>query len=388
MAPVALAFAVLRLTGSAGDLGLVLAAHSIPQVICLLVGGVAADRFGRHRMLIVCSVVAGAGQLTVAIMLGSGHAAIWQIAALEAVNGAAEAFLLPAARGAIPQTVPFGWRQQATALTGLAEHLAMAIGAAVGGVVVAAFGPSWAIATDALSFFAAAGCFARLRLGPVVRTVTSSALADLLEGWRVFRKCRWLWVFSVESALWMFATSGSFQVLGPLISRDHFGGARAWGLIVAAKAAGTIAGGFVGLWIRPRRPLLTATWVSTLYALVFVLLAVTAPLPAIAVASFIGGLGLEVYSVQFETTVQQHVPGTALSRVLACDAFLSFAFMPLGQAAASPLAHVFGTTAVIGTTAVLLVVSAIVVLMVRDVRTVVRPEPPAQARVAPAGERA
>ena len=46
--PVALAFAVLDLTGSASDLGLVLAAHTVPLVAFLLVGGVWADRLPRQ----------------------------------------------------------------------------------------------------------------------------------------------------------------------------------------------------------------------------------------------------------------------------------------------------------------------------------------------------
>jgi hypothetical protein len=55
IAPVAIAFAVLDLTGSAAALGLVLAARSIPEVVFLLVGGVIADRFDRARILVVAT---------------------------------------------------------------------------------------------------------------------------------------------------------------------------------------------------------------------------------------------------------------------------------------------------------------------------------------------
>ena len=59
MAPVALAFAVLDLTGSKTDLGLVLAARSIPQIVFLLVGGVWADRLSRHRVMVASNVLSG-----------------------------------------------------------------------------------------------------------------------------------------------------------------------------------------------------------------------------------------------------------------------------------------------------------------------------------------
>ena len=58
-ANVALAFAVLDLTGSKADLGFVLAARTIPQVLFLLVGGIWADRLPRHRVMVVSNVVAG-----------------------------------------------------------------------------------------------------------------------------------------------------------------------------------------------------------------------------------------------------------------------------------------------------------------------------------------
>src|SRR4051812_28072477 len=89
MAPVALAFAVLDLTGSAGDLGLVLAARSIPTVGLLLLGGVWADRLPRHVILVLFSLVAAVSQGIAAGLLLTGTAHIWWLALLQAVNGMA-----------------------------------------------------------------------------------------------------------------------------------------------------------------------------------------------------------------------------------------------------------------------------------------------------------
>ena len=81
-ATVALAFAVLDLTGSKADLGYVLAARSVPTLVFLLVGGIWSDRLPRHRVMVVSNVVSGASQAAIAILLFSGHAQIWQLAAL------------------------------------------------------------------------------------------------------------------------------------------------------------------------------------------------------------------------------------------------------------------------------------------------------------------
>ena len=72
----------------------------------LLVGGIWSDRLPRHRVMVVSNVVSGASQAAIAILLFSGHAQIWQVAALTAVAGASSAFFFPASSGIVPQTVP------------------------------------------------------------------------------------------------------------------------------------------------------------------------------------------------------------------------------------------------------------------------------------------
>jgi MFS family permease len=105
-ANVALAFAVLDLTGSKADLGLVLAARTVPQVVFLLVGGIWADRLPRHRVMAGSNVVVGLSEGVIAVLLLTGRAEVWQLAALGAINGLSAAFFFPAATGIVPQTVP------------------------------------------------------------------------------------------------------------------------------------------------------------------------------------------------------------------------------------------------------------------------------------------
>src|SRR3954447_15907410 len=90
--PVALAFAVLDLTDSATDLGLVLAARTLPMIGCLLAGGVVADRFSRRRVMIAADLVRFVSQAALGILLVTGSAELWQLAALQAVLGAASGF--------------------------------------------------------------------------------------------------------------------------------------------------------------------------------------------------------------------------------------------------------------------------------------------------------
>src|SRR6201986_2799028 len=87
--PVALAFAVLDLTGSATDLGIVLGAGTLTLVGSLLFGGVVADRVSRRTVMIGADLVRLLGQAAIGALLVTGHAGVPAMAASQALLGAA-----------------------------------------------------------------------------------------------------------------------------------------------------------------------------------------------------------------------------------------------------------------------------------------------------------
>jgi len=76
---------------------------------------VISDRLPRHRVMVASNLASGASQAVVAVLLLSGRATIWELAALAAINGSASAFFFPASTGIVPQTVPIPMLQQANA---------------------------------------------------------------------------------------------------------------------------------------------------------------------------------------------------------------------------------------------------------------------------------
>src|SRR5919106_3754951 len=102
MVGVALAFAVLDLTGSASDLGIVLAARTVPLVLFLLAGGVWADRLPRRALMVTTDLIRFAAHGLMAALLIAGEPAVWMLAALAAMAGAASAFFNPAITGIMP----------------------------------------------------------------------------------------------------------------------------------------------------------------------------------------------------------------------------------------------------------------------------------------------
>lgn len=105
MVTVALAFAVLHITGSTVALGEVIAARVAATLVFLLVGGVTGDRLPRVVVIQTCHVISALTQGLAAYLVISGRATVPTILALEAINGAVTAFTMPALIGMVPQLV-------------------------------------------------------------------------------------------------------------------------------------------------------------------------------------------------------------------------------------------------------------------------------------------
>jgi MFS family permease len=372
IAPVALAFAVLDLTGSKTDLGLILACREIPLILFLLVGGIWADRLPRNKVMMAGNVVSAFAQASAAALLITGNAEVWHLAALAAVNGSASAFFFPASSGVVPQTVPAPLLQQANALLSLAVNAALIGGAAVAGFLVALFGPGWAIAIDAGTYALAAAIVASMRLPAVALGETPRFLTDLAVGWREFRSRTWLWVIVLQFSFLLMVTLGAFSVLGPAIADEELGGPKAWGAILTAQAAGLVAGGLLGLRFRPRRMLVAATFGILLAPAPLIALGFPLGVPAIAAIAFFAGVGHEIFGLLWHTTMQQEIPSDKLSRVYAFDALGSLGLVPIGYAIAGPIADAIGVRATLWGAAAIGIAVTLAVLLAHDVRTLQR----------------
>jgi MFS family permease len=372
MAPIALAFAVLDLTHSTTDLGLVLAARTVPTVGFILFGGVIADRLPRHRVMVASNLTSSAGQAITAALLITGHAQLWELGALAAVNGSSAAFFMPASSGILPQIVAAPLRQQANAILGLARNGTSIVGAALGGLLVAAAGPGWAIGIDAMSYGLAAVFLAALNLPPGLRIEGSTMFKELHDGWRDFWSRTWLWAIVLQFAIVNAVGAGATNVLGPSVAEAHYGGAGAFGAILAATSVGLVLTGTVMLRWRPHRLLRTATFGVFPMALPLIAFAGPAPLVVVILAGFVAGAGIEVFGVLWDTAMQQEIPGEKLSRLSAYDMLGSLVLIPIALATAGPVAQVVGQRRTFIGAAVLIVVMTGLVLLSRDVRDLER----------------
>ena len=364
---VALAFAVLDLTGSATDLGIVFAAKTVPLVAFLLVGGVFADRLPRRVVMLVADVVRFVAQGAVALLVLTHSAHVWELVVLQAISGTATAFFNPASTGLTPLTVSPERLQQANALRGTAMALSGIVGSALSGVLVVTIGPGWALAIDSITFAVSAFFLAQLRLPPQVTLPPQTFLRDLRDGWHEFASRTWVWAIVVGAAVGNMMVS-IFVVLGAVISKESLGGPGAWALIVTALGIGSLLGSIVALRLHVRRPLFLGSALVGLFALPIALLALHAPVVVIAGAALLGGAGNLIFNALWETTLQQHIPQAALSRVSAYDWFGSLAFQPLGLVIAGPAAAAIGSSTTLWIAAGVFLVQTLAILAIPSVR--------------------
>jgi hypothetical protein len=253
----------------------------------------------------------------------------------------ASAFFNPAATGLTPQVVSPERLQDANGLRGLSMSASGIAGPGISAALVAGVGAGWALGLDSISFLVSAICLAQLRLPAHIKLPPQSFVRDLLDGWVEFSSRSWVWVIVVCAAVGN-GFSGTFFVLGAAISKADLGGAGAWALILAAFSVGGLVGGLAVLRIRPHRPLLAACIAVLPWALPPSMLALRAPVYAIASVAFVSGGGLMVFNSLWETTLQRHIPDAALSRVSAYDWFGSLMMQPLGFALVGPAVVLFG----------------------------------------------
>ena len=368
--PVAIAFAVLRIGGTAVDLGIVFAAFTVAHVALVLVGGVWADRLPRQLVMVVCDVVRAVAEMILATLLISGSAQIWHIAVGAAVVGAASAFFLPASGGLVPQTVSPGRLQQANALLSLSRGATGIFGPPVSGLVIAFYGTGAIFLIDAASFGISAVSLLLLRPTPgEKRDEPQPFFAELAAGWREVVERRWILAAICAFAISNLAAS-PFFILGAVIADQKLGGSTAWGIILTGSGIGGLIGSILALRLRPKRPLFVGFLITNFMTLP--LLALIGPLPTllIAASSLLSLTAIQLSNTWWFTMLQQHVPEHARSRVSSYDWLVSLVFQPLGFMLAGPLAGWIGFQATLLGAVALSLLANLGVLLVRAVREI------------------
>ncbi len=336
MSGLALAFAVLHIDNSPTALGVVVAAWTVPMVGFMLIGGALADRLPRALVLRGCNLIEGVTQLISAALILTGTAQIWHLVVLQFIGGTAVAVSYPAFHGMVPILLPEADRKAAYLMLGQAQSALRVLGPTVAGIIVAVSSPGWALLVDAATFFVAAIFLTLLRLPDNARPDAGESVpADFRAGWSFARSLGWVLPVASLSLVFNAVHSGAITVLGPVIAKATVG-AEGWGLAQSAEALGLFAFAFVLSRVTIRRPLLACQYGFLASAAPMLALAFAAKVLPLSVAFLVSGCGFCLINLAWNLTVQEKVPESMLSRIMAIDGFFSFVAMPIGQLAAGP----------------------------------------------------
>jgi MFS family permease len=338
------------------------------MVVCLLAGGVVADRVSRRAVMVSADLVRVGTQGATGALLLAGVAHVWSIAVLAGAAGAAAGFFQPASTGLLPALVPPEEVQQANGLRSTAMAGGEIAGPAIAGVIVAGAGPGWAFLADAATFAASAACLVNLRLPRrLPRESATSFARDLRDGWKAFRSRTWVWaavaIISVHNLIW-----GAWSALGPVVARERLGGAAAWGTVLAVLGIGALLGGIAAVHVDPRRPLAVFAVTGTVFAVPLACLAAGAPVPVLAGGALLAGAAMMFGNAVWESALQRHVPASEISRVSAYDWFGSMAFSPFGLAMWGPIAAATGISRALWIATAAWLVTSAVLLAVPEIR--------------------
>jgi MFS family permease len=367
LAPIAVAFAILDLGGSATEVGVSFAAWTIAQVATLAFGGVIGDRLPRRAVMIAGDTASFVVRTAMGVLLVAGHAHIWELIALQACGGAAVAFYNPAFYGLVREIVKPALMQQANGYLAIARYAAFPLGAAAGGTIVATVGSGTALLFDAATYAASALLLSQVTVESLARA-GSSFIAELRDGWSAFIEHTWMWVLVLWIALYFLITYAPFFVLGPYIAKHSMGGAGTWGVVVTGEGIGALLGGLLGLRLRAKRPLVATGLLFLPTAIQSVLLAFRAPVELLAPAAALAGFAFSCGSVIWDTVVQRKIPADRLARVAAYGWMGAMVFLPAGYALAGPISSLVGMRAYLLFGAGWVIASTLFVVRLRSVR--------------------
>jgi MFS family permease len=346
MQNVAQAWFIVQLTHSALAVGVLALCQFGPYAIFGLLGGALADRTNQRRLLIATQSTFMLSAAALAGLAISGHAAVWEVYMLAAVNGVVMVFDTPTRQSFTIQMVGRGELPNAIALNSSIFNASRIIGPAIAGALIAVAGVGVCFLINALSFLAVIGALALMReaeLYPVGRNqlkqnLWRGSVEGLAFAWRTPL------LRSVLIMMLLIATIGiNFNVLLPVLASATLqSGPAVFGVLSAIFGAGALAGALTSasLGRASARALLVG---ASLFSAAELVLAPLRVVWAAGLVLLVLGFAFSLYTSQSNTALQLNTPDRLRGRVMGIYGYVFIGTAPLGGLLAGWLAQVGGT---------------------------------------------
>lgn len=363
MQQVAMIWLVYRLTHSAFLLGIVGFAGQIPIFLLSPVAGVFADRWNRHRTVVVTQTLALVQAATLAILVLTGTAQVWHLVVLAIALGTINAFDMPTRQSLIVQLIE---RKEdlgnAIALNSAMVTATRILGPSIAGVLIGAFGEGICFLANAISYVAVIAALLAMRVArPPARRENCRMIDGLREGFAYVAR-----LSPVRDTLILLAFVSfmgmPYYVLMPVFAKDVLGGgAHTLGFLLGAAGLGSLAG---TAFLAARRNIRGAGAIIAAGAAVFGIGLVAFSVSRIVWLSMlficVAGLGMMVQMACSNTLIQTVVDDDKRGRVMSLFTMAFIGMGPFGSLSAGALASRFGAPGALALGGLLCVAGSVV----------------------------
>lgn len=346
MQKTAVSWVIYEKTHSNFMLGLTLFASLFPSFVFSFLGGVAADRYNRYKLLLLTQVASMLQAVLLTLLIFFKDYSVWEIIALSAMLGIINAFDVPARQSLVYEMVENkADLPNALALNSSMVNLSRLIGPGLAGLALEKFGEDICFGLNACSFIAVIGSLLMMRLPKFIATAhPKNIFGELKEGFQYIRKTP-----SISYVLMMLALISlfvlPFSTLIPVYAKDIFKGtASTFGVIDSVIGLGAFSGAIFLASLKPGRNLRRILAISTLvFGAGLVLFSHSTYYPLALVFAAISGFGMMSQITISNTLIQTTVDPAMRGRVISFYAMAFFGMQPLGGLLIGTLSQLIGT---------------------------------------------
>ena len=361
MQSVAQSWLVYRLTGSVVLLGMIGFASQIPVFLLTPIGGTAADRYNRHRILLTTQTISMVLAFILAFLTLTARVEIWHLFVIATGFGLANAFDIPTRQAFAVDMVGKDDLINAIALNSSMFNGARIVGPAIAGILVAAVGEGWCFFGNAVSYIAVLGGLMMMRISPVVRAPAGSPIANIAEGFGYVIRTKP--VLALLLLLGLVSLMGMpYSVLMPIFAEQILqGDSSTLGFLMGASGAGALAAALV---LASRKHVFgLGRWVMLAcggFGISLVLFSFSRSFWLSALLLVPVGFAMMTQMSSSNTLIQAMIPDELRGRVMAVYSMMFMGMAPLGSLLAGTLAGIIGAPETVALGGVICVIAAVV----------------------------
>ena len=357
-------YVMSTLTNKALLLGMANLAAGLPMLLLTMIGGSAADRFDKRKILIATQYVQIALAISIGFLIMSGKIQIWHILGFAAVLGISNSFEMPTLNALVPELVTRDEIQSAIAIDRAVFHGSRVIGPALAGIFISAWGAASAFFCNAVSFVAM--IVALYTIPPRPRGTVeeeSKRASGIKDGFRYVAQDKpSLAMIGLIAATTVFIFP-IITVMMPLYVRLVLGlGADRFGYLMGASAVGSVIGA-IFLITLPRQKRVPIMMVNVFVVTCAIFTLSRGPSFYVATAVMIlNSLGLAMNFGLANTIVQERAPDYLRGRVSAVFMLSFVGLMPVAGLGITGLSDLIGMRTALAIAAVCYGIIALTVL--------------------------